>query len=535
MLNEALRYLKLGWSVIPTCWAVAGACGCGRGHTGNDIGKAPLVKWTDFQTRRATVEEATQWWTNWPHANIACVTGAISGLVVVDLEHEGLDEAERLELWSPLKAYTGKGYHLYFSHPGEGRICNAAKMKKIRGFDMRGDGGYVLLPPSRHATGRLYSWASASSVGAPLPVFPKQLFADITKPSSLAGTSEKLAKPEGWIADALGGLSDGNRNSTFTSIVGKLHSQRWGATDIRSLLLPHALRVQFSEAELDTVIRSVARYPVSLRPNSTIRPTTGGTGQPSGDMPPAKLAVYTLDKNWDDYQRAKAGTKTSEFPTGYPRFDKLIGGGLQSEELLTVAAWTGVGKTNWLLGLCRTLCGKGKRVLLLSTEMSRRKIWDRYISLVGSEEEARKHALIISDEFIPNPAAIRDAIAEHKPDVFIFDHIHNVSEENAEVGAYIKALKQYALEFKIPGVVAAQFNKDADWRDDDGERIPPRMSMIKGASTIIQVSAQILLLDERDDTPEQKDILGVLDKNRDGEKGLVAFTLKKKPYRMEEA
>lgn len=534
MLNEALRYLGLGWSIIPTCWAVDGACGCGRGHTANDIGKAPLVKWTDYQTRRATVEEATNWWTNWPQANIACVTGAISKLVVVDLEYDGLAEAERLNLWSPLKAFTGKGYHLYFAHPGEGRICNAAKMRKIKGFDMRGDGGYVLLPPSRHATGRLYTWASAFTVGAQLPAFTQSLFAQITEKKSSTDISDKLAKPAGWIAEALEGLSDGNRNSTFAQIVGKLHSQRWGASDIRSLLLPHASRAQFAESELDTVIRSVTRYPVSIRPTSTLRSGAAGASG-TGDEPRAKLAVYTLDGNWEDYQRSKAGIKNTEFSTGYPRLDALIGGGLQSEELLTLAAWTGVGKTNWLLGMCRSLCVRGKRVLFLSTEMSRRKIWDRYIALCGSADEARKHNLIISDEFIPNAEAIREAIAEHKPDVFIFDHIHNVSEENIEVGAYMKALKQCAREFKIPGVVAAQFNKNADWVDEEGKRITPRMSMIKGLSTIIQVSAQILLLDERDDTPEQKDVLGILDKNRDGEKGLVAFVLKKKPYRMMEA
>jgi hypothetical protein len=531
VLNEALRYLGLGWSIIPTCWAVDGACGCGRGHTGNDIGKAPLVKWTDYQTRRATVEEATNWWTNWPQANIACVTGTISKLVVVDLEYDGIAEAERLNLWSPLKAFTGKGYHLYFAHPGEGRICNAAKMKKIKGFDMRGDGGYVLLPPSRHATGRLYTWASAFSVGAPLPVFTLRLLAHITEKDSSTVAPERLAKPAGWIAEALANLGEGNRDNTFAQVVGKLHGTRWADSDIRSLLLPHALRVGYTETELDKTIRSISRYPVSIRPTSTLR-----TDGPDTGVLQAKLSIRTFAKDWAEYERRRAGTQSTEFATGYARFDSLINGGLVRERLLRVAARTGVGKTNWLLAMCRNLCGNGKRVLYLSTELSYETIWNRYIAIVGSAADARKHPFDVSDDFIPDIAAIRAAIEELKPDVFVFDHIHNVSEENAEVGRYIKELGQLAKDFRMPGVVAAQLNKNAYFIDEKtGKPITPHLGMVKGASAILQVPGQVLILDERDDTPEQREVLGVLDKNTDGEKGLVAFVLKKKPYRMEEA
>lgn len=538
MLNDALRYLKIGWSVIPTCWPVAGACGCGRNHQGNDIGKAPLIQWAEYQKRLPTVEEVTKWWTQWPHANISGITGALSNLVVIDLEHDGLAEAERRALWSPLKVFTGKGYHLYFSHPGEGRVCNAAAMKadgknRLKGFDLRGDGGYVLLPPSLHQTGRRYTLASAYSVGAPLPVFQFGLIAATIPGAASQPPSQKpAAKPAGWIAEALAGLAEGNRDTTFAQIIGKLHSQRWGASDIRSLLLPHALRVQYSEMELDKTIRSISRYPVNI--------TSGGgkstVGVPVPGEPTPKLSVRTFERDWADYERRKSGEKSGEFATGYPRFDALLNGGLIKERLLTVAARTGIGKTNWLLGVCRNLCVRGKRVLYLSTELSYKKIWDRYIALFGAEEEARKHSLIVSDEFIPNPEAIREAIIDHKPDVFIFDHIHNVSEENSEVGAYIKMLAQYAKDFQIPGIVAAQLNKDAYWIDrETGKRITPHLGMIKGASAIIQISGQVLILDEQDETPEQRDLLGVLDKNSDGEKGLVSFVLKKHPYRMEEA
>jgi hypothetical protein len=185
-----------------------------------------------------------------------------------------------------------------------------------------------------------------------------------------------------------------------------------------------------SWTQLSEVHHSISRH--------NVRTGAGGVGQPNGGVPVPgepipKLTVRTFTSDWGDYEKRKASEKVTEFATGYARFDALLNGGLVRERLLTVAARTGVGKTNWLLGVCRNLCRNGKRVLYLSTELSYKKIWDRYIALLGSEAEARKHALIVSDEFIPNPEAIRDAILDHKPDVFIFDHIHNVGEENAEV------------------------------------------------------------------------------------------------------
>lgn len=525
MLNDALRYLKLGWSVIPACWPVDGKCGCGRGHVENQVGKAPLLPtWRVYQSRLPTTEEVTRWWTDAPLANIACITGAISKMAVVDLEYEGLAEAERLCLTSGLISQTGKGRHLIYSHPGE-KVCGTTKLNGIRGFDIRGDGNYIILPPSMHASGKRYRWITPVFGAGAFSPFPAALLKSQT-PSG--ATAYHASKPQGWIAEALGGLSNGNRNNVFAQVVGKLHGQRWSSSDIRCLLLPHALRVEFPENELETVIRSVTRYPVEIRGGRAIQPNDG--------QPAAKLSIRTFAGDWTDYEKRRSGAKNTEYATGYPRFDALLNGGLVRERLLTVAARTGVGKTNWLLGMCRSLCLRDKRVLYLSTELSYKKIWDRFIPLFGSEAEARKCRLEVSDESIPHPDAIRAAILEHKPDVFIFDHIHNVSEENSEVGNYIKALHDCAKDFQIPGVVAAQLNKNAYFIDrETGKRVTPHMGMIKGASAIIQISGQVLVMDEVDETPEQRDVIGVLDKNSDGEKGVVSFVLKKNPYRMVEA
>lgn len=58
--------------------------------------------------------------------------------------------------------------------------------------------------------------------------------------------------------------------------------------------------------------------------------------------------------------------------------------------------------------------------------------------------------------------------------------------------------------------------------------------MIKGSGTIEQASSRVLLLSEVKVTPEYNEILGVLDKNDSGDRGLIQFGLYKNPYVLKE-
>jgi hypothetical protein len=70
LLTAALTYAAQAFSVIPI----------------QAREKRPLIAWEGFQTRRATEEEPSAWWSKWPDANVGIVTGAVSGLVVIDLD-----------------------------------------------------------------------------------------------------------------------------------------------------------------------------------------------------------------------------------------------------------------------------------------------------------------------------------------------------------------------------------------------------------------------------------------------------------------
>lgn len=129
-----------------------------------------MIKWQEYQKRLASEEEIKDWYQRWPDANVAVVTGSLSGLVVVDIDprHGGDQsitswEEEYGALPETVEAKSGGGgRHLYFSHPG-GVIHNRVNI--VDGIDLRGDGGCIVTPPSIHSSGNAYTWRSGHEPG----------------------------------------------------------------------------------------------------------------------------------------------------------------------------------------------------------------------------------------------------------------------------------------------------------------------------------------------------------------------------------
>lgn len=138
-LPEKWRQLvELGFSVFPV----------------ERAGKKPLVPWKAYQTVRADLSTVRGW--SQRDCNIGIATGAISGAIVLDLDTaDAVREAEALGIPATLSVKTGKGLHVYFRHPG-GTIGNRTGLRP--GWDIRGDGGYVVAPGSLHPSGAVYAW-----------------------------------------------------------------------------------------------------------------------------------------------------------------------------------------------------------------------------------------------------------------------------------------------------------------------------------------------------------------------------------------
>lgn len=152
----ALKYVKAGLSVIPIKGNVYSA--------GSDIEerlkdtKAPLVNWTEYQKRLPTEQEINYWFRRWSKANLAIVTGRVSGIAVIDFDsQEAVDWASSQGLLNTAVVDTARGKHAYYRYPQEREVKNTVKMNGMN-IDVRGDGGYVIAPPSVHLTGFSYSW-----------------------------------------------------------------------------------------------------------------------------------------------------------------------------------------------------------------------------------------------------------------------------------------------------------------------------------------------------------------------------------------
>lgn len=150
MYDAAIEYAKKGFAVFPLKYR----------------DKVPLTRngCKDATTDAAQIKA---WWQQHPNANIGLATGSVSqNVFVIDLdidEDRGIDGYHSLEDWQrehgdfpeTWTAITGRGgYHLYYR--GNGRIKNRAGI--IDGVDIRGNGGYVVAPPSIHKNGNRYEW-----------------------------------------------------------------------------------------------------------------------------------------------------------------------------------------------------------------------------------------------------------------------------------------------------------------------------------------------------------------------------------------
>ena len=119
-----------------------------------------------------------------PTCNVACATGEVSGFWVLDLDGPEAEEdlaalvAVHGDLPETVEQGTGKGRHLCFAWDPRFDVKNSAG-KIGRGIDVRGNGGYIVLPPSIHPSGRVYAWSDGKSprerAFAPAPEWLLQL------------------------------------------------------------------------------------------------------------------------------------------------------------------------------------------------------------------------------------------------------------------------------------------------------------------------------------------------------------------------
>ena len=193
-LISALNYQVLGLSIIPV-----------------GANKKPLFDWKQYQEKSATIDEINAWWTQFPNANPALITGKVSGVVALDIDKKYGRTSKEFQIPPTACAKSGNGgEHFFFKYPNQ-NVGNGTAICG-EGVDFRGDGGYILLDPSINEKGGVYEWIVPIENG--LAEMPEWL---LNKMSPEEGLNKK------WLLGK-DGVSEGQRNDTATSMAGKILS-----------------------------------------------------------------------------------------------------------------------------------------------------------------------------------------------------------------------------------------------------------------------------------------------------------------------
>ena len=207
----------------------------------------------------ADAQVIQQWWQARPDCNVAVATGTVSGIFAVDIDGaDGELELRRLEsehgaLPATVEVITGDGRHLYFKMPAVPVRNSAGKV--ATGIDVRGDGGYIIAPPSVHPSGRQYHW-SVDSAGA-FAAAPDWLLARIGKPSDGALPTP----PAEWRELVRDGVGEGQRNQTVTRLAGYLlrhHIDPLVALELLAIWNAARCQPPLAVSELAGIIDSIA-------------------------------------------------------------------------------------------------------------------------------------------------------------------------------------------------------------------------------------------------------------------------------------
>lgn len=204
------------------------------------------------------VDRIVRFWRAHPHVNVAVRCGQPSRLVVLDVDGEaGADALRDLEhehgplpATSSVKTPRG-GAHYYFRWPGVPIKTTAGVIAP--GIDVRGDGGYTLLPPSRTAHGA-YEF---DRIG-PLESMSPWLIG-LTRNDQ--NGHREATPPDEWISMLRDGIPDGRRNVDLARLTGYL-LRRFVAVDLTTefvhLVNEHRCRPPLSRREVERIVESMA-------------------------------------------------------------------------------------------------------------------------------------------------------------------------------------------------------------------------------------------------------------------------------------
>jgi len=507
----AASYMTRGWSVFPVA------------------GKIPATK-NGVLDASQEHGDIPGWWTGSRHG-VGLATGEPSGVWAVDIDS---DEAMRSfialqngEQSKTVVSKTKRGYHLLFRMPVGRDVRNSAG-KIADGIDVRGTGGYIVLPPSPHPDGGSYEWAPGRSPDEiSVAPTPRWLLAALT-PERTNGTH---AEP---LPDSIG---EGGRNATLASLAGSLRRRDASyATILAALRSENEVRCSppLDDDEVERIAKSVARYPAPEQ-------------QPIPERQPVPEGVLELvDGTALARIRAEKLEPISVVRTPWPMWNRVClgaggGEGIAHGWHVIVGAPSGAGKSLFATNLAAGAIRGGESVCLISLEMSQSEITTRLLSIYSGEmvselEHGKRFKKATWDRASDKLQEAQGSIRINRQPVSGLEQIKAAFEQNVDQGcrtfivdylqlAWVRdaetmrhqitevshTIRGLAQQHRVLSVGLSQVNRSQSTSGGDMKK-----EGLMGGSSLENDADQVVLLGKASPHGTGYKIPVILDKNRHG-------------------
>ncbi len=408
-------------------------------------------------------KQIASWWNRWPDANIGIATGSVSGgLVVIDLdrdEEKGRDGYEILQEWQrqhgqlpdTCQSITGRGgYHLLYRDTAEHRNAQAL----FEGVDIRGEGGYIVAPPSIHPNGHTYEWEQGPDE------FEIAQADDLVRKFIKGPKKEQqqyLHQPEM--------IPEGQRVSTLVSLIGSQRAKGLGDAAIRAAVQAEneeKCSPPLTDQELEKeVFPALKRNWPATHPYTTTK---------NGIFTTAKPLTFGIDK-------------ASDVIIKEPEW--LIPGYIPKYGITTIAGEGGVGKTSiWCSLVASITTGKQsfllggqipfendpEDVLVLSAEDSWSYVLRCRLEACGADLDRIGFISPEDERFSDlnfNGDLLKGIIETNRPSVVVFDPLQQFVPENLRMGdrnsmrKCLSPLIGYGEQYKLTSIIIAHANKQS--------------------------------------------------------------------------
>jgi hypothetical protein len=494
LLNAALAYAKRGWAVFP-------------------LKPGTKVPATIDGFKSATKDEGIirAWWEREPTYGIGLATGQVSNLVVLDFDKKtnGLDTYATMgpSLTATTEVTTGGGgIHLYFSHPGT-TIKNKAGL--FPGTDVRGDGGYVVAPPTP-------GYALVEDRGQ--AALPHWLLKELTEKPQAPAPAVEL--PEGERGDLnkrtlrfiAKGCTPGKWHQEFYQAAMNLKQNGYTFEEAEEMLTK--VTGHLDDKHDIPQLLDVYENREPIHPPAAPEPEGSTEGRDIAGEEGLNIAASSLVENM--FAALADPTKVQGVQTGIAGLDLMLGGGKRLGELTVMMATAKTGKSSMYAYMIHQMLIRGQAVGYASREMRPdSEVLPNLLSIEfgesvlelaidGKIDEERKFKyrqavmkwpLYFASGYGPFPIeSFREWVRELKArgvNWFFIDHLHYCVTEEDDWGqavALVRELKTLTITENIHIDLIVQPTKVPD-----GVKLG--LNSLKGGSGIGQAMDNLLLLE----------------------------------------